>query len=265
MNITSNKFDFKDFPNISCPTCNKGFLIKQDKTEVNKHPSWIITIPDGHDTYIDENGDKQQEYGYWDIEGTEHEEFITSFYLICNRKKCQETVVTCGKSKIDVEIEPIDNFDYSQNKILYYYPKIFYPPIHIINIPIKTPELIQTEIKNSFLLYWSSPTACVNSIRKVLEKLIDELEGHSNDKLHHRIENLSNQYQDLKNYLMAAKWIGNEGSHGDAIYYPDVRDAYEFLEFCLFKIYEESERDLNSIAVQINQLKKPISSIDTTN
>jgi hypothetical protein len=263
MIINSNTLNFKDFPNIPCPKCGKGVLAIINETLFEKHPSWIRNMPIENKEYRDENGEWHREISYWDIEGTAYEEFVTSFFLECNRKQCKEIVVTCGKTKIDYEYEaPLlgENEPY-QSEVYNYYPRIFVPAIRLFNIPERTPSSIISELENSFMLYWVNPSACGNSIRKVIEKIIDELEGKSNNKLHKRIENLGTNFSEIKTFLLASKWIGNDGSHESELEYYDVILAFEFIEKCLIERYEEQRRDLNSIAQKINLHKKPISKI----
>ena len=76
---------------------------------------------------------------------------------------------------------------------------------------------------------------------------------------HHRIELLQAKgqvkYRDAADLLMAVKWIGNDGSHGDKISVSDVLDGVELMSEALDLLYETRTMDLRRKALLINKAK----------
>jgi len=74
--------------------------------------------------------------------------------------------------------------------------------------------------------------------------------------LHQRIDLLPAKYDELKDMLMAVKWLGNAGSHqGGELTTDDVMDAYEIIEHVLSEVYEEKTKKLKAIAKKVNKAK----------
>lgn len=259
MFIESKSLEYEDFPKLPCPTCQKGVLRILNETIIKKYPGWFENLPDTPEECYNEEGEREYVLSKFHVEDTEAEEFLTSFYLKCDRKQCNEIVATCGITKL------LNYGDYDSNgelidcSILLYYPRIFFPSIRLFEIPTKTPAKIVYELENAFALFWMNPSASGNSVRKTLEILLDELEGPSNDKLHIRIVNLDGRYSEIKDFLLASKWIGNDGSHESDLTHDDVIIAFRFIKACLEKLFIESKMDLNFIAQQINTEKKAMS------
>ena len=265
MFILEEKFNIKEFPRLPCPTCREGKLVIVKETILHKHPSFIKKLPNDSSEaseYYDENSGFHIPVTYWDIEGTEHEIFISSFYLECDREFCQEIVISCGESKLDGYYEQDKDGEVDFIESFYYFPKFFHPTIRLFNYPINTPENVKNELQKAFSLFWSNPSACTNSLRKAVERILDHKEGFSNKRLHERIENMSSVNSELKEYLMATKWIGNDGSHDEIeLEHYDAILAFKFIEQCLVELFDNKGTDLNSIARKINENKKSISKI----
>jgi hypothetical protein len=261
MFIEEEKLDLKKFPRLPCPTCEDGILRIVKETLSQKHPSYIKKLPTDIQEYQDEEGKVHRHVSYWDIEGTSSEIFIASFFLECDRESCQEIVTTCGETKLDGYYDVSDNEPYFVESE-YYFPKFFYPTVRLFNYPIETPENVKIELIKAFSLYWSNPSACANSLRKTVERIVDFLEGKSKAKLHDRIDNLNSSNAELKHFLMATKWIGNDGSHDEVeLEHYDVIVGFKFIEKCLLELFKSKGKDLNSIAKEINHSKKAISKL----
>ena len=108
-------------------------------------------------------------------------------------------------------------------------PKVFLPTLPIIDIPEGVPELIKKELETSFELYWINESACANSLRKVLELVMDDKGVEQNRILHHRIKKFKATENEM---LIAIKEIGNAGSHG-TVTREYVLQGYLFLQHCL--------------------------------
>ena len=66
--------------------------------------------------------------------------------------------------------------------------------------------------------------------------------------LHKRIELLKNSNPDQSSLLMAIKWMGNSGSHGNKVSLRDVLDAFEILEYSLPDLLEKKTNRLKDLA-----------------
>lgn len=77
--------------------------------------------------------------------------------------------------------------------------------------------------------------------------------------LHARIELFGKINPELKPFLLAAKWIGNAGSHPNEITKENVLDGYSLIEHAIYELYTKGKRIkmLKRTATAINKSKKP--------
>ena len=210
-------------PRFSCPTCGRGLINILQDTLIKKHPAWIANLPELGDEFSDASKN--------DVRNCGKEEFITSLFLKCDNKGCGEIIASIGLLK-DEMIVGYDKYGGWCSYEERFYPASFYPAIHLLEIPLKTPESIKSKIVKSFPLFWLSPSACGNAIRISVERLLDEcgvLSKKLNSKgneielpLHARIEEFGKKFEYLSNLLFAIKWIGNDGSHASDLKVEDV-------------------------------------------
>ena len=74
--------------------------------------------------------------------------------------------------------------------------------------------------------------------------------------LHNRIEKLDSKHDEIKELLLAIKWVGNDGSHtGKDITKNDVLEIYEILELALSELFENKSKEIRQRAKQINKDK----------
>lgn len=227
---------------FQCPHCGKGFLQLEDYKEIQTPQS------KREDEEIRQDGmgaaSNVQFYYFW-------------AYLKCN--KCYELVLCAGDSSDSIYFEGKDE---EPSKLELMSPKLFMPALDIISIPTMTPQIIQEEIKKSFELFWLNESSCANSIRKVLEYLMDEqnIPRKGTDKngkeyrldLHNRLEKFKKLDSKL---LIAVKYIGNEGTHSQTTT-NYVLDGYELLEYSLESIYSDKHaKYLNAADKIINEFK----------
>jgi hypothetical protein len=156
-----------------------------------------------------------------------------------------------------------DGYDYEQ----YLHPKYFEPAIPMIAIPPKCPAEVVGMLGEAFALYWTSPGSAANSIRIALERLLDSLsvprELSKGEKarplnLHGRIDQYKQTHPETAEYLLAAKWIGNHGSHGEPVKHDVVLDSLEIMERALHYIYPEDYSRVAAMVARINAAKGPI-------
>lgn len=182
----------------------------------------------------------------------------------CSNSKCEQEIFSSGIGF--VYEDHVDNGygDYQPQYNQYYQPRFFQPPVHFFKIPINTPYKTRAAIELSFSLVLQSPAAAVNSLRSAVEELLEThgIKKDPNRSLHKRIEeDLTKKpalapFQDL---LMAIKWLGNSGSHGDTVELEHILFVYEVLEFILNTLYTENRSQyLNAVAQATILLKRAL-------
>lgn len=63
------------------------------------------------------------------------------------------------------------------------------------------------------------------------------------------------EYSKAADLILAAKWIGNVGSHDDVLRIRDVLDGVEFLDHALGLIYDKSSNDITKRASEVTARK----------
>jgi hypothetical protein len=76
--------------------------------------------------------------------------------------------------------------------------------------------------------------------------------------LDHRIKAYGEQNPEVAHHLMAIKWIGNAGSHGDGISRESVLDALEIIEGVFEDVYVGHRAKLRAKVAKIVARKKPL-------
>ena len=130
-------------------------------------------------------------------------------------------------------------------------PTYFEPHLKLFKIPKSCPKEMVLEIENSFKLFWTDLSSCVNKIRISVEILLNEqkvkrfeLKGGKRYplSLHKRIMAFTNT--EVKDNLLAIKWVGNSGSHSGEVETIDALEVYRLLEYSLNKIYNSEEKEI---------------------
>lgn len=242
---TPDSYSNRNKPNWHCPNCGLGTLqVKRNFSEPNsftatEYPDYFSQFPDEQVAHL-------------------------TGIMICSNDKCKESVVYSGILKYEHDTDRYDlNYDPEPRKV--FYPKFFLPALQLFRISKHCPEIIKSEIRNSFSHFFNDRSACANSLRRALELIMDDkgvTASNSKNKpltLHKRIESFCNTNKPLEPFLLAAKWIGNAGSHAGVITKEALFDGYELLEHCLDELYDKPERmkELSSKATEINAKKKP--------
>jgi len=191
----------------------------------------------------------------------------TDFHFVgilkCNN--CEDIVTTCGSWTEDRQ--GIDIIEDSKTGVLtlsepdkFFFPKYFYPNLKLFKIPSKTPEKVKECINQSFALYWSDRSSCLNKIRIAIEYLLDnhgisrfEINRTGRERinlhkkqvslsLHKRINLFKTNNEELGDYLLKLKDLGNSASHTNKIDNVDIiLNAYETLEYILNNLYNKPE------------------------
>lgn len=235
-------------PSWPCPACGKGIL--QLKKESFLHGERVHTRDHSHEFFEPE----------WI-------EYVYACLFECSNNHCKEVVSSTGTGKVDWEVSYDENGEPEQTYKDYFRPKYFDPPLRIIDMPASCPQSVADPITESFRLLFASPSAAANNIRIAIENLLTELKIKRFNlvkgkrqfvPLHFRIALIPEKYTDLKDMLLAIKWLGNSGSHDhDAMTMDDVFDAYELTEHVLKEIFEPKAQKLNALAKKVNKKKGP--------
>lgn len=243
------KFTKESMPNWPCPTCGIGQLpLEKDwarralsSVSANENPAYLDQFPS---------------------------EVIERFAGIvrCSNTSCKETVSVNGLAGNE---ELWDDQGMQNLYTRFYQPVFFYPPLHIFRIDNHCPNQIKEQIIKSFSHYFNDPWAAANAVRTSLEFIMDYQKVNKVRKsgkgknikltLHERIDLFGNAKPDLKPFLMAAKWIGNAGSHTTEIGKESVLDGYALLEHAIYELYSKKKnlKVLAAKAKAINKSRKP--------
>lgn len=228
-------------PHWPCPTCNKGHLAPmQDKY------------------WIEETGPSLAEHGHdaWDPDWIQNR--FTCF-LQCSLPACGEVAVVAGSSGIDYY--QIDWDEYKTSEI--FNVRAIVPAPEPISIPDNTPRPIVDAIRRASALIWMSAESAANQIRQAVEYLLDDAgipRTGSNGKpihLHQRITQFQATDEENGNVLLATKWLGNVGSHGEGLARDDVLDAFDMIEFVLENRYATTKASLMAKVAAVIAAKGP--------
>jgi hypothetical protein len=198
--------------------------------------------------------------------------------LVCSTKFCKDVVTVSGQLDITTSTREADD-DYGQSheythEEIIYQPDSLVPAPRLFVAPKKCPQEITTELDRAFRLFWVDDRACANSIRSAVELFMDDQKvprtfidrkaQKRRSDLHHRIEEWGRRANrdKLAKFLMAIKFIGNEGSHGgkgNGLTRDDLFDGFTFFRHVLDTIFstEDHVKALETIAERINKRKKP--------
>jgi Domain of unknown function (DUF4145) len=191
----------------------------------------------------------------------------------CSKKQCRESFSSCGYFEVFITYDSgeFEGKNYNDLKMCDFRltPEYFYPSLDIFPIPSTCPESVAKEIKLSFQLFFCSPAASGNHIRKSIENILTDkgVKRFGVSKKNHkrtpinlncRINIYKSKNSSVADHMLAIKWIGNEGSHGE-LSRDDVLDAYDILEFILDELYVGHGKALKKKVLMINKRKKSLS------
>lgn len=231
-------------PRWLCPRCAKGHLAL--------HTQSVFFLPSGKGyARLDEDPEDRGR----DLE------LRFSATLQCDYKACQETAVVAGRG------EEKEAYELGRRELyVVLSPQFINPSPHLFPIPVATPIAIAELIKSAFVLSWGDYDACLNRIRVCLEMLLDALRiprsaskaGKRNPlTLHRRIELAQAKVPATKPFLMAAKHLGNAGSHRGGITRRDAFDAFDLLEAIVNALYGE-QKTVARLASKIVKNRGPL-------
>lgn len=217
--------------NIKCPHCKSSKL--------------ILKIDDlhFHETNLSKNNHKE----FW----FEPEHTIFQFIAFLTCPLCTDITIATGEGTYE------EDCDYERNILEYnkiFHPRYFVPTVQIFDLPSKCPVEIASHIESSFKLAWADESAAGNKLRIAVEALVETIIGKSKLRLDDRIKSLDGQYESIKSYLLAIKWLGNDASHEASLKEYDLAFAYKVLEKVLDYLYND-KHVLDSLTKKINDNK----------
>jgi hypothetical protein len=240
-------FSREHVPAWRCPTCQVGHLVLRPESllasqtaqsrEGQKHPEsepdWI--------------------------------RYVFACMFDCSHASCKEAVACSGVGSVDHFEYEDDEFGWVQTIEDRFMPQHFTPALTLLDIPDECPASVGIHLEESFALFFSDPGAALNSARAAVEAMLTNLgvkrfvvsKGKRKPlNLHQRIQMLPPKLAGLADLLLAAKWLGNAGSHdGPPPAQADVRIMYDLLEHVLSEIYEGKGKKLQALAKKVNKKK----------
>lgn len=250
-NIFETSYFFRgNFPRWPCPSCEDGWLVLQkDKFDFQND---AITKHEGGNLHF------------------EPESFQYVFMCMMECNSCEESVTLSGTGGVMKFDDPDTQCEFHD----YFTPKFFQPALHIIDFKANTtlPEKVRKSLESSFPLFWCDYDACANRVRATLEFLLDSIgiprklkqDARKEMTLHDRIEKISapagSENDEVKQLIMAVKWLGNAGSHElEGITRAELIQGYKMIELCLRRLYpvlDHEAANLVTIAKTINAEKQ---------
>lgn len=214
-----------------CGVCRRATLVQSRETLVHEPPLAV---------------DERINHPDWDHEW--RREYFAAFY---DCPDCQRGTIASGRILVK------EDYDDNLGSCLVSLHEIqaFTVAPAIIRVDAELPDDVEARLRETFTHYWTDPDACGNAIRRLVETVLNnkkvkrfvintkrkrvELSPHS------RIENhLNPSMFPAKEYLLALKWGGNSGSHGNGLSHSreELLEMFELLEEALLAIYGEDKR-----------------------
>jgi hypothetical protein len=187
-------------------------------------------------------------------------EYLYSCIADCSLEQCGESYLISGRYHLAFDGHPFD--PHTERWKVMSIESIF-PALALISCPNATPNSVIECVRRGCLLYWVDKSACVNALRATIEAVCDSKRVRKTEinrgrrrrlSLHHRIGLLKNSDPEVLEILLAAKWIGNSGSHYNAVVDDDsAMDALELVEYALELLYCDRSRQIQGMARRVNR------------
>lgn len=194
--------------------------------------------------------------------------YVFACIFTCNNAQCAEPISCSGVGRVDLSEYEEGEYGWAQATEDTFTPQHFEPSLVLMDIPETCPTEVAGHLRESFSLFFADSGAALNCARASVEALLTDMgvkrfvvSGGKRRQvsLHQRILALPTKYRPQMDLLLAAKWLGNAGSHdGDKPNSGDVRVMYDLLEHVLSVVYDDKERNLRAMAKKVNKKKGPI-------
>jgi hypothetical protein len=116
----------------------------------------------------------------------------------------------------------------------------FSPCVPVFRISENVPEIIMTELQNSFLHIHFDPNSAASKLRRAIEQFCSDW-GAKGKNLHQQICSLKERHPEEAEYLESLKLLGNEGTHASNVEEVDLLYAYKVFQFVL-ELYDRKAR-----------------------
>lgn len=230
--------------NLRCGRCKTGTLIQSESgTEM------VVTA----DARIEDErvGLDYEQLGYW-FQAT----------LTCSHPGCKETVYCHGQAWHEIELTT-----QGTEQVTTFIPKHFSFSPAIITYPRGVPESVGAHVDKAQELLWCDPSAATNRLRVAIERMLDDIgvkktrltraRKRPRLSLDERLKLWQDSAPQLADVAMAAKWLGNAGSH-EEIERDDACDAFEFVDHLLQEVYGKRTKALLKKVAKVNAKKGPL-------
>jgi len=230
------------WPNWHCPSCEGGYLREPENSVRHAH-----TARSHREASSPHVHPEEFEYRFVGL-------------LRCDNRHCLEVVIVAGTGgEMRIQGEEFDEL------VVCFHPKYVSPSPHLIPLHNIYPKEVRTELALAFSASWGDLASAGNHIRSVVEHLLSHL-GISATvgpgkfvSLHSRIQHQQTPV-DIRDALMATKWIGNAASHsGTPLSREDVFDGLDTVEFALDYLFNKEKRRVADLIQSINAAKTPLS------
>lgn len=187
--------------------------------------------------------------------------------LRCDNARCGDVATVHGETGVDPSEHPEDGPQF----ITLYRTLSVHPSPMPIRIPPETPVEVASALRDAAALLWPDAEAAANKVRQAVERFltVEGVTGTETTKagkaqrlhLHGRIEVYGKQPDraEAAEALLAAKWIGNAGSHSpedaSGMRRDDVLDAMEMMEQVLEDRYVGTRAKLRRKIADVNERK----------
>ena len=234
------------FPAWPCPNC------KQPALERDSSKEWLI--------YETAESVADHDHDDWDPSWITE---LAAGALVC--KRCKDPVIM---SAIVFQEEGEDADTGDRMFARGFKPTHFEPALEMIEVHHEAANDVRQALTRAFALYWSDPSSSGNCIRTAVEFMLDQQaipRGRNDSKrgervrrtLHDRLELFAKRRPEIKETLMAVKWLGNAGTH-DVLTHENVLDAFELLDHTLDEVYQQRSKRILRTAKAINRAKGPV-------
>ncbi len=248
--LFSLQFTEHHIPKWPCPKCGSGHLTLVPASLIHKETP---------------KSEKEHDHEAWDPDWIR---YVFSCIFVCSDGLCNELISCCGMGQVAYFEYEDEDHEWVQASDDRFTPKYFHPPLVLMDIPKGCPAEAVAHLSESFALFFADPGAALNSARAALEAVLTSLgikrfnlvNGKRRQiNLHQRIQLLPAKFNELKDLLIAVKWLGNAGSHdGVTLTAGDVRTTYDLLEHALLEIFEAKGKKLKALAKRVNKKKGPL-------
>jgi hypothetical protein len=134
-------------------------------------------------------------------------------------------------------------------------PTLFLPALPLLEDTSLCPRNVLERVNAAANILWLDPSSAANRLRSATEALMDFQRIAFGKTLHARIELFRKTKPAAADLLLAVKWVGNVGSHGDVLRLDDVLGGVEIFDHTLRLLYDTSSTEIARKAAEINARK----------